>query len=100
MLLKRDFKRFFVFTLAFIFDQYQKISIKNYYRAFYFPGAYQKRESLHKMVYRMTKIKEIEKEVKNGEVYIKLTSKGGKFLTKKFFFKNFQEKNGMGCGGW
>lgn len=97
MILKRDLKRFFVFALAFIFDQYQKISVKNYYRALYFPGGYPKKESFHKLVYRMTKVKEIEKEIKDGEVYIKLTSKGGAFFNEKIFLQKLAQR---GWDGW
>lgn len=92
MLIKRDLKRLLVFCLAFVFDQYQKISIKNYYRALYFPGGYPKRESLHKLVYRLTKIKQIEKEVKNGEVFLTLTSKGGSFFNEKISLQTLAKK--------
>lgn len=92
MLLKRDLKRFLVFILAFIFDQYQKVSVKNYYRALYFPGGYPRKEALHKLVYRMTKVKEIEKEIKDDEVFIKLTSKGGKFFDEKISLQKLSRR--------
>lgn len=89
---KRNLKKMLIFSLAFVFDQYQKISIKNYYRNFYFPGGYPKRESLHRLVYKMSKVKEIEKELKDGEVYLKLTSKGGSFFNEKISLKNLSKK--------
>lgn len=79
----RQLKKGLIFLLAFIFDQYQEISIKNYYRAFYLPGYFGKRQSLYHLLTRTVKIGEIEKVVKNGEVYLKLTSKGGKFFDEK-----------------
>lgn len=90
--IKKNLKKLLVFSLAFIFDQYQKLSIKNYYRAFYMPGAPIKRESLHKLVYQMTKIKEIKKEIKNGEVYLNLTSKGGSFFNERVSLKKLSDR--------
>jgi DNA-binding transcriptional regulator PaaX len=92
MLIKKNLKKWLVFSLAFVFDQYKKISIKNYYRNFYFFGDPPKRESLHKLVYRMIKVKEIEKVEKEGEVYLKLTNKGGNFFNEKISLKNLSEK--------
>lgn len=92
MVLKRNLKKLLVFTLTFIFDQYQEFSIKNYYRSFYFPGAYFTRESLHKLVYKMAKVKEIEKIQDKGDVYLKLTSKGGKFFDESISLQSLSQR--------
>lgn len=93
MVLKRNLKKWLVFTLAFIFDQYEEISIKNFYRSFYFPGAEQRKKSITQMFSRMIKVKEIEKTEEKGEVYLKLTDKGGRFFNEKISLKNFSERN-------
>lgn len=90
--MKRNLKKLLAFTLAFIFDQYQEISIKNYYRSFYFPGGYFNRKSLHRLVYKMTKLKEIEKIEKNGEVYLKLTSRGGRFFDENLSLQKLSQR--------
>ncbi|MCX7881485.1 MAG: hypothetical protein N2482_03195 [Patescibacteria group bacterium] len=89
----RKLKKGLIFTLAFIADIYQDFSIKNYYRVLYWPGGYPyKRESLTGLVSRMTKLKEIEKIRKDGEVFLKLTSKGGAFFNEKISLKKLSEK--------
>lgn len=93
MSVKRNLKKFLVFTLAFILDQYQEISVRNFYRALYFPGGYPKRESLHRLVHRMVKVKQIEKKVIDGEVYIKLTSKSDDFFNEKISLKKLSQRN-------
>ena len=89
---KRRLKKFFIFSLAFIFDNYRKFSIKNYYRAFYLPGYSGNEESFYRLFKRMEKIGEIEKVKKNGEVYFKLVSKAGSFFNEKISLKELAKK--------
>jgi phenylacetic acid degradation operon negative regulatory protein len=90
--IKRILKRSLIFSLAFIFDQYQKLSIKNYYRAFYLPGYLGDRQSFYHLLSREEKIGEIVKEEKNGEVYLKLVSKAGSFFNEKISLKELAKK--------
>jgi len=89
---KRRLKKFFIFSLAFVFDNYRKFSIKNYYRAFYLPGYSGNEESFYRLFKRMEKIGEIEKVKKNGEVYFKLVSKAGSFFNEKISLKELAKK--------
>jgi len=90
--IKRALKRSFIFALAFIFDQYQKLSIKNYYRALYLPGYSGNKQSFHQLLSLEEKIGEIVKEEKNGEVYLKLVSKAGSFFNEKISLKELAKK--------
>ena len=93
----KHLKKGLIFLLAFLLDRYQEISIKNYYRAFYLPGYSGKRESLYQLASRLIKVGEIEKKVKNGEVYLQLTSKGGKFFDELLSLKKLSERR---WDGW
>ncbi|MGB9883026.1 MAG: CRISPR-associated endonuclease Cas2 [Microgenomates group bacterium] len=90
--IKRKLKRSLIFSLAFIFDQYQKISIKNFYRMFYLPGYSLKKQSYYELLSRAEKVGDITKERKDGEVYIKLSSKAGDFFNEKISLKKLAEK--------
>jgi len=90
--IKRNLKRSLVFALAFIFDQYQKLSIKNYYRAFYSPGDSRKKQSFYQLLSRNERIGDIKKERKKGEVYIKLVSKAGGFFNEKIYLKDLAKR--------
>ena len=90
--IKRILKRSLIFSLAFIFDQYQKLSIKNYYRALYLPGYSGKKQSFYELLSREERIGEIVKEEKNGEVYLKLVSKAGSFFNEKISLKELSKK--------
>lgn len=89
---KRKLKRALLFSLAFIYDQYQKVSIKNFYRMLYLPGYNGSKKSFYQLLSRSEKIGDIKKETKNGEVYIKLTSKAGDFFNEKISLKKLAEK--------
>jgi len=90
--IKRRLKKFFIFSLAFIFDNYQKFSIKNYYRALYLPGYSGNEESFYRLFKRMEKIGEIEKVEKGGEIYFRLVSKAGGFFNEKISLKKLAKK--------
>ena len=90
--IKRILKRSLIFSLAFIFDQYQKLSIKNYYRALYLPGYSGNKQSFYNLLSREEKIGEIIKEEKDGEVYLKLVSKAGSFFNEKISLKELAKK--------
>lgn len=89
--IKRQLKRAFIFSLAFIFDQYQKVSIKNFYRMFYMPG-YGTKKSFLELLSRSEKIGDIRKENINGEIYIKFISKADNFFNEKISLKKLSKK--------
>lgn len=91
--IKKQLKRALIFSLAFIFDQYQKVSIRNFYRMFYLPGYEGNKKSLYQLLSRTEKIGDIKKIKNNGEVYIKLVSKAGHFFDEKISLKKLAEKN-------
>jgi phenylacetic acid degradation operon negative regulatory protein len=89
----RKLKKTIIFTLAFIADLYQELSIRNYYRTFYWQGGYPyKRKSLYQTISRLVKIGDIEKIEKNGEIYLKLTTKGANFLDEKLSLLSLSKK--------
>ncbi|GAB4219504.1 MAG: hypothetical protein Fur009_6010 [Candidatus Microgenomates bacterium] len=90
--IKRKLKRALIFSLAFIYDQYKKVSVKNFYRMFYLPGYSGNKKSFYQLLSRSEKIGDITKERKNGEVYIKLSSKAGNFFDEKISLKKLSEK--------
>lgn len=89
----RQLKKGLIFLLTFLLDQYQEISVRNLYRAFYLPGYSGKRQSLYELASRLVKVGEIEKIIKNGEIYLKLTSQGGSFFDELISLKKLSEKN-------
>lgn len=88
----RKLKKWLIFALAFLIDVYKEFSIRNYYRALYLPGYEPKKESLSQLVSRMIKFKEIERIEEDGEVYLKLTSKGGRFFNEKISLQKLSQK--------
>lgn len=89
----RKLKKGLIFLLTFLLDQYQEISVRNLYRAFYLPGYSGKRQSLYELASRLVKVGEIEKIIKNGEIYLKLTSKGGSFFDELISLKKLAERD-------
>jgi phenylacetic acid degradation operon negative regulatory protein len=89
----RKLKKTIIFTLAFIMDIYQDLSVKNFYRSFYWQGGYPyKKRSLHQIISRMAKVGEIERIEKNGEVYLKLSTRGTDFLNEKISLLELSKK--------
>ncbi|MCX7955598.1 MAG: CRISPR-associated endonuclease Cas2 [Patescibacteria group bacterium] len=88
---KRQLKRVLIFSLAFIYDQYQKMSIKSFYRMLYMPG-YGSRKSFLQLLSRSEKIGDIKRENINGDIYLKLTSEAGSFFNEKISLKKISEK--------
>lgn len=88
----KSLRKKILFFLAFIFDLYQELSIKNYYRRFYLPGYDYHPTTLTQTFSRMSKVREIEKIKKNGKVYLRLGAAGGKFLDEFIPLKRFQKK--------
>lgn len=93
MLWLKSPRKYLIFFLAFLQDQYQEISIRNLYRNFYFPGYPKKKESLYSLVCRLTKTKELKKIERNGESFIKINKLGGGVFDELISLQKLSKKN-------
>lgn len=79
-MLRKSLKRKVLFTLAFLFDIYKELSPRSFYRNLYSP-LYEER-TITQTLSRMTKVGEIEKKIKNGEVVLHIAAKGESLLNE------------------
>lgn len=93
MRIKYGLKKTLLFILAFLVDEYSNFSVRNYYRYFYQQGGSDyKRRSLVSLLNQASKLNQITKKVKNGEVYLFLGAKGEKFLDEWIPLRKFEGK--------
>lgn len=89
----RGIRKKLLFLLAFILDGYSEISIRNWYRYFYQPGRDERgRLTLSQTFSRMNRLKEIRKEIKNGEVYFHLEAAGDRILDEDIPLWQFENQ--------
>lgn len=88
----RRLKKGIIFTLAFLADEYNKMSIKNFYRSVYYPDYPYKKNSIYQTVSKLIKTQEIEKIQKDGEVFLKIKNKVGGIFNEKISLQKLSKK--------
>src|SRR3989344_6103703 len=90
-MVRRSLKRRILFTLSFLFDAYQEMSVRSFYRKLYSP-LYQK-STITETLTRMAKVKELEKKVVKGKVVLRISAKGESILHEEINLLNLAKKS-------
>lgn len=77
-MIRKGFKRKFLFFLSHIADIYEELSVRSFYRKFYAPMY--KPETLTEYLSRMSKVGEIERKIVKGKAVFRISAKGEKML--------------------
>src|SRR3989338_11217720 len=94
-MLRKSLKRRVLFTLAFLFDVYNDLSPRSFYRKLYSP-LYEE-DTITQTLSRMAKVGEIEKKIKNGEVVLHILAKGESILNEDVNLQRLSKKSWDGA---
>ena len=88
--LRKGLKRKIIFTLGFLLDVYQELSVRNYYQKLYSP--LYERTTITETLSRMSTTGEIEKKLINNTPVFCISTKGLKLLDEIIPLKNLSDK--------
>ena len=89
-MVRKSLKRKILFTLAFLFDVYNELSPRSFYRKLYSP-LYEK-QTIFETLSRMAQVGEIEKKFKNGEIVLHIAAKGNSILSEEISLQRLAKK--------
>lgn len=89
-MLRKSLKRKILFTLAFLFDVYNELSPRSFYRKLYNP-LYEERTIIQTLS-KMAKVGEIEKKLKDGQVVLHISAKGESLLNEDINLQRLSKK--------